>query len=489
MRDEILGLGTQGLGVAFDSLYSDPNRNLIVIENLSLAPQNETSCLANEGLMVREVRIQGFSLLAFLTNGTIRLRRVIINDPTLAFSPPLGNANKDVAPAAGNTRVRIAELRLNGLHMLYADSGACQFATEGRTGAVLQNLTVDLPLTKLANVRASAIQLFETHISLEQNLYALDIQRIEINPGQKSLSMDTLTITPQLSKSEFTKRIGYERDRIEGTIPFIRVDDLVFNSTDSTAVRASRMRLQGFLKFFRDKRLPHKGVTKPLPQRHLANLPFQIHVDSIVIEKSYVAYEEYAEGADAPGKIFFDDLEGTIANVTNAPTGKNNKVRVSASARFMASAIAKLSAELDLNGGASSASGSLQHLRLNKLNTLLEPMAGLQINSGQLNSLNFRFQFNDFRADGSATLDYQDLRIISLREGETRQEEKKKDNIETFILNTFIIKKTMSRGMSQDDRTGTILFERDRTRSVFNYWWKSVFTGIKAAMGIANDKK
>jgi hypothetical protein len=52
--------------------------------------------------------------------------------------------------------------------------------------------------------------------------------------------------------------------------------------------------------------------------------------------------------------------------------------------------------------------------------------------------------------------------------------------------------------VQDDKRKGNIGFDRDTKRSVFNYWWKSVLSGIKSAYNLdklplnannGNDKK
>jgi hypothetical protein len=39
----------------------------------------------------------------------------------------------------------------------------------------------------------------------------------------------------------------------------------------------------------------------------------------------------------------------------------------------------------------------------------------------------------------------------------------------------------MDENDEKSERTGTVEFYRDTRRSIFNYWWKSVFSGIKSA--------
>jgi hypothetical protein len=90
-----------------------------------------------------------------------------------------------------------------------------------------------------------------------------------------------------------------------------------------------------------------------------------------------------------------------------------------------------------------------------------------------------------------AQMNYQGLKVVMFKDPQAsengkrkrkkKDEDGKKDNLKTFLLNTFILKKNMDGSLPEEERTGTISFERDKTRSIFNYWWKSLFSGIKSA--------
>jgi hypothetical protein len=141
--------------------------------------------------------------------------------------------------------------------------------------------------------------------------------------------------------------------------------------------------------------------------------------------------------------------------------------------------------------------GSLTGLSFAKLNSIVEPNANMEFESGTLNRIDFSFVYNDDVSSGEVALDYQDLKIVSYRSDEQIEkvekkrrnrnktdEELKKDNLKTFIINAFVVRKNLSENVPEEKRTGVIGFERDKSRSVFNYWWKSLFTGIKSAFNL-----
>jgi hypothetical protein len=71
-------------------------------------------------------------------------------------------------------------------------------------------------------------------------------------------------------------------------------------------------------------------------------------------------------------------------------------------------------------------------------------------------------------------LEYENLGIAFLNE-----EDGSKRKLKSLIANSFAIKEENLKG-TKSYKSGTISFERDKKKSVFNYWWKSVFSGIKS---------
>lgn len=474
------------LPAEYDSLYSDWHRSVIVIEGLSLAEdRSDTVCAATTGLSIGELRIQGFDILPYLLKNTLSFERVILNHATITQGTRQPQApSRKTAPFRA---LQIGEIRLNDFRLLYADSGSCRYSTQVRSAAAVVHSLSIRSTDHDKHYKASRIVLQHTDLHLEDSLYRIGITRIDYDQREKSLTIDTIRIKPLLTRLAFARRSGYERDRIDGVVPYVRLRGLDIGYGDSTDVSVTSLRTQGFVKFFRDKRFPHTNLTKPLPHALVQQLPFNLRIDSLHIDKSYIEYEEHPEKASYSGKIFFDDLAGVITNISSHPQTDDASMRVQASARFLGASRINLKAALSLSEQASTVEGMLEGLELDKLNALVEPMAAMKIESGFLHRLSFHFYFNDFRADGSVKLNYENLRIISLRRKDDKSEDDKKDNIQTFILNTFVIKRNMTTDLPEDKRTGVIVNERDKTRSIFNYWWKSVFAGIKSAMNITDN--
>jgi len=52
-----------------------------------------------------------------------------------------------------------------------------------------------------------------------------------------------------------------------------------------------------------------------------------------------------------------------------------------------------------------------------------------------------------------------------------------------------VLKKDKDKSVSREKRTGTIDFDRDRKRAIFNLWVKSLFSGLKSSVLDSSNKK
>jgi hypothetical protein len=104
----------------------------------------------------------------------------------------------------------------------------------------------------------------------------------------------------------------------------------------------------------------------------------------------------------------------------------------------------------------------------------------MRIESGDMKLLSFQFTYDDIASSGEVEMNYENLRILSLKEKEKKT---MIDKLKTLLINTFIAK-NKNENTPEENRKGTIEFTRDPKRSIFNYWWNSLFTGVKNCYGV-----
>jgi hypothetical protein len=120
-------------------------------------------------------------------------------------------------------------------------------------------------------------------------------------------------------------------------------------------------------------------------------------------------------------------------------------------------------------------SGSLSSMSLKALNPTFLPLVFIEFESGQLNKLHFDYYLNEVESKGSSHFYYQDLKVI-IKNRKIFKRPKVLSKIETFLANTFLFRNDNPR--NGNFKEGKIAFKRDPSKSVFNYWWKSLFSGM-----------
>jgi hypothetical protein len=312
---------------------------------------------------------------------------------------------------------------------------------------------------------------------LRDEFYTIKVKEIKYNSGDQLFNIDSIQIIPEYDKKIFALKSERQIDRIEGHVPFIKATGFQISATQKLLLQISGVDVSLNLNIFRDKRYPFRNKEKKLPVRFLHSLPFLVQIDSIRLTKSYVAYEEVQEDGNEPGKVFFDKLKGKIYNVSNTSEKEGS---MEASAQFMDTGLLKATFTFPVSPDKPyTIKGTLIDFELPAINSMLTTAANAKISEGTLDELKFHFSYNDTRSDGSLELNYTDLKMTSLL--------KKKENVPnrvlTFLLR-LVVKKDMDENLPTDKKTGTVLFYRDKRRSIFNYWWKSVLSGVKSVYNL-----
>ena len=200
------------------------------------------------------------------------------------------------------------------------------------------------------------------------------------------------------------------------------------------------------------------------------------------MQDSYLSYEEFPENNDSTGIIYFDKLTARINGLHNDPKHKKD-ITMNAYTRFMGEG--ELNASFTFPYDSSNlyrVRGRLEKFPLSRVNRMLGSAAKAKIESGVMNRFNFEFAYNDQKSTGVVEMIYEDLKLVTLREN--KDQEQAVSPFKTWILNTFFIKKNPAKELSDDTRKGEIEFYRDTQKSVFNYWWKSILSGIKSAYNL-----
>jgi len=128
--------------------------------------------------------------------------------------------------------------------------------------------------------------------------------------------------------------------------------------------------------------------------------------------------------------------------------------------------------------------GSLSQFNMRIVNPVLEPLALVSIRSGKVNRFDFDFSANQTSSNGQLFFGYDDLKIsvLEMKDGNTKE-----SKFASFLANSLLLRSKNPRG--KELLPDEIAFTRDQKRSVLNYWWKSIFSGIRNTLGIKENKQ
>jgi hypothetical protein len=128
--------------------------------------------------------------------------------------------------------------------------------------------------------------------------------------------------------------------------------------------------------------------------------------------------------------------------------------------------------------------GSLSPFNMQILNPILEPLALISIRSGHVDQFQFNFSADKTKSSGNLVFGYNDLRISVL---ENKNGNTKEVKFASFLANSLLLRSKNPRGKELLPDEISIL--RDQKRSILNYTWKSVFSGIRNTLGIKDNKQ
>ncbi len=303
--------------------------------------------------------------------------------------------------------------------------------------------------------------------------------------------LDSLQLKPLVNKELWGEMNGFQSDWTS-----LKTDRITAKGIDASLNQSAfqlcvnSIDIRSFiLDDYRDKRLPMpKNHFPKLPADLIHSLPFQLCVDSLITPNAFIQYTEHESFAPEPGTVFFDSMDILLRNICNIKQqqGNNPDLSVSASGRLMGQARADIEVSLSLTDTAQPfrMECRLGTMQLDHMNKSLENLAFLSIRSGELQQMKCSAQGNAMKAWGEMEFLYNDLKIRVIDRKTLKMNFG--DALLGFFANTFVVKKSNPTLLLV--RKGPVFYERNTTKSVFNYWVKLVLSGIKTSIGFERRK-
>jgi|GEM_PF-5341976 len=329
-------------------------------------------------------------------------------------------------------------------------------------------------------------------LSLPDSIYQFEAKEIGVRTGDPKVYIRDLDVKPRVSKKAIAEIFGNEIDWIHLKADSIILADFQFvdflKNTDLVADRLDIESLDTYV--YRDKRPPAAfGKRPPLPQEFLRNFNTYIKLDTVNLYNSKLTYEELAVDGKQPGQIYFEDLNAYAFNITNdtALLEDGAAVQLFANGFLMGDGLIEAAFTFPIANENNSFTfqGSLAPMDLRAINPMLENVASLKVNSGNARRLTFEVQADEEYADGFMRFYYRDLNVALLKRDAKPKKSGKIKSLLTMFANV-LVKSKNPRFLFV--KRGRIYTERDKSKSIFNYWAKTLLSGVKHSVGFSYEK-
>ncbi len=462
----------------------------VLLRRISIRDVVVEDSAANQKITVPEIKATGIHIFPFVFNDEIIINKLHIQQPEITVMRSNGEEEsgqqEDTSTEQDREieRVHIKQFEVAdaAVRVLNRTSGNADTLLSIHSGLEIRNLNLFSDNQQLKFNAHSAekleVQLTNGSYNLPGGLYKLQFGSINFSTEQETLNLEDLHFSSLHSKYDIAKQTGAETDWYDIVLEQLNVEGININALlQDTAVVFRSARLEGLdANIFRDKRppFPEKPDTK-LPMEMLQALPVLVYTDSILIKNGNAIYEEHAEESSEPGKVTFSRLYATIYNLGTLQDSINGQTAMAIRAMVMNEALLEAKFVFPNNEYSHQyrVSGSMEPVSLSAFNPMLVPAAFVKVEQGRLRQLIFDFTYDNNNSEGNLTLQYENLDISLLDKEDGSQK-----TIKTFLTETFVLQED---NLKKDNsyQEGTISFEREKKKSIFNYWWKSIFSGIK----------
>ena len=310
------------------------------------------------------------------------------------------------------------------------------------------------------------------------------VSKITGNGKEGAFALQDVAIKPRHTLETFLKTSLWQKDYLTFHSSTITCKGINYQELlqDRALVIRSVLLQNPDLSTFRNKNIPFQhGVEKLMPTKLLAGIKVPVQIDSVQIQDASIDVHEVSVITKREGIVPIKKLNALFRNITSMPQEKDSllldasaqvldyKIRTFRYAESYGDSLSRFRMEY-----------GIAPMQLSHVTAVSNPLSAIAVTRGQADTLYARVSGNKYAAFGEINFYYHNLRVRLLNKEDTL----KKSlflNIESLLANGLI----KSKNQDQDQ----IFFVRDRERFVFNYWVKTLFSGLVTSAGVKRNSK
>jgi len=325
----------------------------------------------------------------------------------------------------------------------------------------------------------------------KDKMYSMKVDTIKGSTASKKIAVSGFKLTPLYDELTFARKYNIQKDRYNlsfNKIEFNGVDFIGLNTDEKLHAKSLKIGPANVEVFMSRESPPPPGFDKGRNYPHMAlkRLNMPLLIDTVKIRNVNVKYAEFNPASKKIGSVDFKALTGNILNVTNDSLQLSKKNHALADLNTLLMGTGKLNVKIDFNltdkNGTFTYSGRLGKFDMKNLNPLSKSLGLVEIESGNIQQVDFKANGNLRSATGSMSMLYTNLKVKLLSDNIDGEGTKKKDFL-SFLANTILVKDENPQ-KGEAPRTANMTNTRINSASFFNLMWKTVFVGIKDIVGV-----
>ena len=331
-------------------------------------------------------------------------------------------------------------------------------------------------------------QIDTVYFKTKDKIYDITAADIQISSKDKSANAKNFRVHTSLSKEEFHKRIGHQKDIYSVHFPSIEIEGLELNKIlDEGAIIIENAKLDHSSVEIFHSRLPPPDLTSKMgnyPNQLIQKLPFPLYLKQVTISAGHFKYTEVSDVTRLAGSFHIEQMHGTVTNATNMPKhlAKSTSCIADLKGKFMnkSDMAAVFNFSLTDKAGAFDVKGTHTNLDASQLNEIAKALGNVSIDSVKISKVNFHVSGNENEGKAEITMLYKNLNVTLLdaKGGDTTN-----DKQGLSLLADALLIHDNNPMPGQAVRVGISYQKRNPYASFFNLIWKCIFEGaIKTAL-------
>ncbi|ASU36032.1 hypothetical protein [Mucilaginibacter xinganensis] len=513
---DIVATSSDGLyKIDFSSADLHVLRGTIVIFNITLKPDTavynikKKAGLAPNNLVelhIKKLVLSHIHPIGLYFRHRLNIGQVMLYNPELNVSYQL-NHTRDTVVKDNRTAWQKISKSLHYIHIRDILMGDVKFTYKDYSGHKLaisqlkeMNFSAHDLLIDSATQTDRSRLLYCKDITAELNnykgktasgLYSYSIKSVKLSTSRSQLNINGLIIKPADTSVFFSKS---HKDRFTLNLDSAQLNHFDFLSyhkyriLSAAGLTISNGTFQIFANPNQSKTI--KDKIKSFPNAAIDSISADIRIDTVLIRRMNVIYNEYNAKSKQTGSLEFNKTSGHAFNITNnkAALKKNNISTVRLTTYFMNRGELNTTFNFNLTDKNHSFNykGHLGPMNLQALNPAVMPLAMVKVNSGKLKEFSFDIQADKKASRGKVVMLYNDVKV-SLLKADTSNDKLKKKMFASLFANIFILKHNNPDNEGAQPRIAWVNYSRTPETAFFKTLWQTLLSGIKPSIGL--DKK